>query len=143
MLNAQIYLYFDGQAEEAAEFYRQALDAEVSGLTRFRDGPEQLKEMYPVCDADKVTYLKVKIGEQTLLFCDGLCAGQPHFTGFSIALAVPDVAAAERLFALLGAGGKVKFALEQTYFSPAYGMLADRFGVEWIIQADQVESLEL
>jgi PhnB protein len=135
-MNAHIYLYFEGQAEAAAEFYRHTLGAEILDLRHYRDGPEQLKGMYPECDADKVMYLGLKIGDLLLRCSDGLCSGKPAFSGFALSLIATDQAEAERLINLLTEGGKVKIPLTRTFFSPAYGTVVDRFGVEWIVHVE-------
>jgi PhnB protein len=64
---------------------------------------------------------------------DGQGQGQPSFQGFSLSLPVPDVAQAERLFAALGNGGQVQMPIGETFFSPRFGMVADRFGVSWMV----------
>jgi PhnB protein len=64
---------------------------------------------------------------------DGRCSGQPSFQGFSLSLTAPDPAEAERLFSALGDGGQVQMPLAQTFFSPRFGMVADRFGVSWMV----------
>jgi PhnB protein len=74
-----------------------------------------------------------RIGETTVMASDGQCSGRPNFQGFSLSLTVPDEAEAERLFAALADGGQVQMPLTKTFFSPRFGMVADRFGVSWMI----------
>jgi PhnB protein len=74
-----------------------------------------------------------RIGDSTLMASDGLCSGQPSFKGFSLSLTPPGVAEAERLFGLLADGGQVQMPLAKTFYSPMFGMVADRFGVSWMI----------
>ena len=74
-----------------------------------------------------------RIGETTVMASDGRCRGQPSFQGFSLSLTVPDEAEADRLFAALGDGGQVQMPLTKTFFSPRFGMVADRFGVSWMV----------
>jgi PhnB protein len=78
-------------------------------------------------------HMQMRIGESTVLASDGHCAGKAKFDGFALSLTVPDVPTAERLFAKLGDGGHVQQPLTKTFFSPAFGMLADRFGVMWMV----------
>ena len=133
-MQVQPYLFFDGRCEEAVEFYRKALGAEVTMLMRFKDSPEPpAPGMVPPGAGDKVMHLSFRIGETTVLASDGRCVGQPSFQGFSLSLTVPDDAEAERLFAALGEGGQVQMPLTKTFFSPRFGMVADRFGVGWMI----------
>jgi PhnB protein len=127
----QPYLFFDGRCEEALDFYRRALGAEVTMLARFKDSPDPT--MCPPGAGEKVMHASFRIGETTVLASDGRCTGVPAFQGFSLSLTVPDEAEAERLFTLLGDGGQVQMPLTKTFFSPRFGMVADRFGVSWMI----------
>ena len=133
-MQVQPYLFFDGRCEEAIEFYRGALGAEVTMLMRFRDNPEPQDDSVPPPGAgDKVMHAELRIGEATVLASDGRCQGRPSFAGFSLSLTAPDEAEAERLFAALADGGRVQMPLGKTFFSPRFGMVADRFGVPWMV----------
>lgn len=135
-MQVQPYLYFDGRCEEAIEFYKKTLGAEVTMLMRFKESPEpQAPGMMPPGSEDKVMHSTFRIGDTTLMASDGRCMGQPNFQGFALSLTVPDVAAAERQFAALAEGGQVQMPLTKTFFSPSFGMVADLFGVVWIILA--------
>lgn len=127
----QPYLFFDGRCEEAVEFYRHALGAEVTMLMRFKDSPDP--HMVPPGAANKVMHASFRIGETTVLASDGRCEGRPSFQGFALSLTVPDETEADRLFAALADGGQVQMPLAKTFFSPRFGMVADRFGVSWMI----------
>ena len=130
----QPYLFFDGRCEEALEFYRKALGAEVTMLMRFKDSPEPPKpEMCPPGSGEKVMHASFRIGDTTLMASDGQCRGNPSFQGFSLSLTVRSEAEAERLFAAVGEKGQVQMPLAKTFFSPRFGMVADRFGVSWMI----------
>ncbi len=130
----QTYLNFDGRCEEAIEFYRRALGAEVTMLMRFKDSPEPPK---PGCTApgseNKIMHASMRIGGTTVMASDGHCTGKPSFQGFSLSLTAPTEAVAERLFAALAEGGQVQMPLAKTFFSPRFGMVVDRFGVSWMI----------
>ncbi len=131
---AQPYLFFDGRTEEAIEFYRSRLGAKVEVFMRFKDSPEPAQPgMVPPGAESKVMHASFRIGETTVMASDGRCTGQPNFQGFSLALTVPNETEAERLFAGLGDGGQVQMPLAKTFFSPRFGMVADRFGVSWMI----------
>ncbi len=130
-MEIQPYLFFDGRCDEAIAFYQSALGAEVTMLMRFKDGPEP--GMVSPESRDKVMHASLRIGDTTVLASDGRCLGQPNFQGFALSLTVPDVAEAERLFAALGDGGEVRMKLAETFFSPRFGMVADRFGVTWMV----------
>jgi PhnB protein len=130
-MQVQPYLFFDGRCEEALEFYKSALGAEVAMLMRFKDNPEP--GMSPAGAGDKVMHASFRIGDSTVMASDGRCLGQPSFQGFSLSLTAADDAEAERLFAALAEGGQVQMPLAKTFFSSRFGMVADRFGVPWMI----------
>ena len=131
------YLFFDGRCEEAIEFYKRVLGAEVLMLMRYRESPDPLPPgMVPPGAEDKVMHSCFKIGETEVMASDGRCGGQPSFQGMSLSLAVPDAAEADRVFAALGEGGQVQMPLDKTFFAPRFGMVADRFGVSWMVIAE-------
>ena len=134
-MNIQPYLFLDGRCEEAIEFYKQALGAKVEMLLRIKDSPEppQDPHMQKPGTENKVMHAALRIGEATVLASDGRCEGKPEFKGFALSLTVADEAAAERAFAALRDGGQVIMPLGKTFFSPAFGMLGDRFGVTWMV----------
>ena len=131
-MQVQPYLFFDGRCEEAVEFYRRTLGAEVEMMMRFKDNPEP-PENADRGNGDKVMHTSFQIGETTVLASDGRCLGQPSFQGFALSLTVRDEAEAERLFGALAEGGQVQMPLAKTFFSPRFGMVADRFGVSWMV----------
>lgn len=133
-MQAHPYLYFDGRCEEALEFYRKVLDAKIEMMMRFKDSPTPPQPgMVPPGAENKVMHASFRIGDSILMASDGRCGGKPKFEGISLSLTVTDAATAERLFAALGEGGQVQMPLTTTFFSPRFGMVADRFGVSWLI----------
>ena len=133
-MQVQPYLFFDGRCEEAIEFYRKALGAEVEMLMRFKDSPEPPQPgMVPPGSENKVMHSCLRIGDTRVMASDGHCQGKPSFQGFSLSLTVPSAAEADRVFAALGNGGQVQVPLTKTFFSPRFGMVADRFGVSWMV----------
>ena len=130
-MQVQPYLFFDGHAEEAIEFYRRALGAEVKMLMRFKESPDQ--SMIAPGSGDKVMHACLRIGDAEVMASDGRCMGQPSFAGFALSIAAADEAEAERLFAALGDGGQVQMPMAQTFFAKRFGMVADRFGVSWMV----------
>jgi PhnB protein len=130
-MQLQSYLFFDGRCEEAIEFYRKTLGAEVLTMMRFKDNPQPA--MNPPGSGEKVMHASMRIGDATVMASDGRCLGQPTFQGFALSLTVPNEAEAERLFGVLGEDGQIQMPLTKTFFSPRFGMLADRFGVSWMI----------
>ncbi len=131
-MQVQPYLFFEGRCEEAVEFYRSALGAEVTFLMRYKENPDP--GMCPPGSGDKVLHMSFRVGETMLLASDGHCMGQPGFQGFSLSLTTQNEAEAERLFASLADGGQVRMPMAKTFFSPRFGMVTDRFGVLWIIR---------
>jgi PhnB protein len=135
-MQVQTYLFFEGRCEEALNFYREALGAEIGPVMRFRDNPDDPEQtMFPPGAADMVMHASMKIGETTVFASDGRCGGSPSFRGMSLTLVLPQVEAAERLYRALAASGHVGMPLRQTFFSPAFGMVTDQFGVGWLIYA--------
>ena len=133
-MQVQPYLFFDGHCEEAVEFYRSALGAEVTMLMRFKDSPEPHEPgMVPPGAEDKVMHMSFRIGDTTLMASDGRRLGQPNFNGFSLSLTAADVAEAERLFAAVADGGEVQMPMTKTFYASRFGMVADRFGVSWMV----------
>lgn len=130
-MQIQPYLYFDGRCEEALEFYKKSLGAEVIMLMRFRDSPTP--DMIPPGGENKVMHASCRIGDATVFASDGQCQGKTNFQGFGLSITVKDEAEADRVFKALVDGGQVMMPLGKTFFSPRFGMLADRFGVAWLV----------
>jgi PhnB protein len=129
----QPYLFFNGKCEQAVEFYRKALGAEVEMMLRFKDSPEPPPPgMVPPGWDDKIMHTSIRIGGTTIMASDG-CEQGTGFNGFSLSLSVAADAEADRYFAALAEGGKVTMPLGKTFWSPRFGMLEDRFGVGWMI----------
>jgi PhnB protein len=84
---------------------------------------------------EKIMHAAFHIGDTQVLASDGMCAGAPKFEGFSLTLNARDDAEAKRFFGALSDGGQVKMPLSSTFFATSFGMLADRFGVGWIVLA--------
>jgi PhnB protein len=129
----QPYIFFGGRCEEALKFYGTALGAQVDFLMRYKESPEPLPPgRLPAGYEDKVMHATFRIAGNTLMASDG-CEEGASFAGFSLSLAVPTEAEANRAFAALADGGQVKMALTKTFWSPRFGMLTDRFGVGWMV----------
>ncbi len=129
----QPYLFFDGKCEEAIEFYKQALGAEVRMLMRFKDCPEAPPPGRGPVDSNKVMHAQICVGQSIILASDGRASGNPRFEGFAVALSVPTEAEADKAFNALAGGGKVEMPMAKTFFSARFGMVEDRFGVFWMV----------
>src|SRR5215470_14099221 len=111
-MQVQPYLFFDGRCEEAIEFYRSKLGAEVTMLTRFKDAPEPRQPgMIPPGAENRVMHANLRIGDTTVLASDGRCQGKPSFRGFALSLIASSDADAVRLFGALSDGGEVQMPL--------------------------------
>ncbi|MGH8461954.1 MAG: VOC family protein [Stenotrophobium sp.] len=133
-MQIQPYLFFNGRCEEAIEFYKKALGAEVVMLMRNKESPEAPPPgMLPPGSENKVMHASVRIGDAEFMASDGHCSGQPDFKGFSLSLTFPDATRAKQAFTALADKGKVDMPLGKTFWSPCFGMLTDRFGLQWMI----------
>ncbi|MGH6725290.1 MAG: VOC family protein [Pseudolabrys sp.] len=130
-MQIQPYLFFEGRAEEAIEFYKKTLGAKVEMIMRFSEAPDQ--SMISPGSGNKVMHAAIHIGETTVLASDGRNTGKPEFQGFSLTIYAKDEAEADRLFAMLGEGGQVRMPMDKTFFAKRFGMVADKFGVGWMI----------
>jgi PhnB protein len=134
-MEVQSYLFFyDGRCEEAIEFYKKALDAKVDMLMRFKDAPEKPSEgcVAPGSD-DKVMHASFRVGDTMIMASDGNGLEKGKFDGFSLSLAVKEKAQADRYFDALAEGGNVVMPLGETFWSPRFGMVKDRFGIGWMV----------
>jgi len=129
----QPYLFFSGRCEEAIDFYRKTLGAEVEMLMRYSDSPEPPPPgMLQAGFEDKVMHATLRIDEAVIMASDG-CDDKSRFDGFRLSLALPTAAEANRAFAGLSDGGEVQMPLTKTFWSPCFGMVTDRFGVGWMV----------
>ena len=128
------YLFFNGRCEEAIEFYKKTLGAEVIFMMRYKDSPEpQPAGMLPPGSENKIMHMNFRLGSSTIMASDGQCQGTANFQGFSLTISVKDATEAESVFAALAEGGQIQMPLSATFFSPRFGMVADRFGVSWMV----------
>jgi PhnB protein len=133
-MQIQPYLFFNGRCEEAIEFYRKALGAEVEMIMRFKDNPDPMPPgMLAPGFENKVMHAALRIDGGVMMASDGMGAGETTFKGFSLALYATDEAGVDRKFNALAEGGSVTMPLGKTFWSPRFGMVTDRFGVGWMI----------
>jgi PhnB protein len=127
------YLFFGGRCEEAIEFYKKVLGAEVEMLMLFSDSPEPLPEgvLQPGFEK-KVMHASIRVAGNRIMLSDGM-NDDSGFKGFSLSLAFPATNDVESAFNALANGGSVQMPLAKTFWSPLYGMLTDRFGVSWMV----------
>lgn len=131
------YIHFDGNCEEAIDFYKKAVGARTKALMHFSDGPQPKPgEQIPggqMPPGDKVMHSEIQFGDTVVFMSD---CGKP-MQGVSLTYSVKDPSEAEKIFKALGEGGKIGQPLTKTFFSPAFGQLTDRFGVNWIVIVPQ------
>ena len=132
----QPYLFFNGSCEQAVEFYRKALGAEVEMMMRFKESPEPPKPgMVPPGFENKIMHACVNINGAPVMLSDGRVENKPKFEGFSLSLDTNEPAEGDRMFNALAQGGQVQMPLGETFFAKRFGMVADKFGVGWMIIA--------
>jgi PhnB protein len=128
------YMNFNGRAEEAIEFYKSKLGAQVQMSMRHSDSPDPPPPgMITPGTENKIMHASIKIGDSVLHLSDGRCTGATKFEGITLSLAVGSVPEAERVYAALADGGQAQMLLMETFFAQRWGMVADRFGVSWMV----------
>ena len=133
-MQVQSYLFFNGRCEEAIEFYKKALGAKVEMMMRFKEAPDDHK-CSPGTE-NKIMHSCLRIGDTAVMASDGMAQGNPEFKGFSLTLNAKNAAEADRLFGALSDGGQVRQPLIETFFSPRFGVVADKFGVGWMVMVE-------
>ena len=131
-MQVEPYLFFDGRCEEALDFYKKAVGAQVTALIRFKESPDPTM-VHGGQDGNKVLHAVFRIGDTTIMASDGRNQGKPNFQGFALSISVKTEAETKKLFNALAEGGRVEAPLGKTFFSPSFGMVVDRFGVFWMV----------
>ena len=134
-MNIQPYLSFEGRAQEAIDFYKSTLGAKVDVVMHFKDAPPEMKAQMSPASMDKIMHAAFHIGDTQVMASDGQCSGKASFSGVTLTLNATTPAEAEKLFGALGNGGKVTMPMSETFFAHRFGMLADKFGVNWMVLA--------
>jgi PhnB protein len=133
-MKVEPYLMFEGRTEEALQFYQQKLGAKVEAIIRYKENPEP--KYNPPNSDEKVMHSLFRIGDAQIMASDGNCTGKPGFQGFALTLNAANAAEANQRFNALADGGKVQMPLGETFFARSFGMVADRFGVNWMVMAE-------
>ena len=132
------YLNFPGTTEEAFNFYKSVFGGEFTVLQRFKDTPQA--DQVPANEQDKIMHVSLPIGSGNVLMAsDNLeSMGRPQTAGnnFSISVNADSEAEADKLFNGLAAGGKVTMPLQKTFWGAYFGMLTDKFGIQWMVNYD-------
>jgi PhnB protein len=128
------YLMMNGNAKEAIEFYRSVLGAEVLFSQTFGEMPADPDHPLPAEAKDLISHAMLKVGDSDLMFSDNF-PGSPFQSGnqVTICITVGDAEASRRIFGALQEGGQVSMPFMETFFSPGYGIVTDKFGVTFQI----------
>jgi len=132
------YLNFNGNAEEAFNFYKSVFEGEFTNLTRFKDMPQV--GPVPPADQNKIMHVALPIGKgNTLMATDAIESMGHKLTegdNFSLSLSVDSKGEADKLFNGLSAGGKIEMPLGEAPWGAYFGMAKDKFGVRWMVNYD-------
>ena len=131
-MKVQAYISYRGRCEEALEFYKKAVGAEVTGLMRWKENPDAAMKPPPGFE-EKVMNASFRIGDTALMADDSPGDTPAEFKGVTLVIETSDDADAKRVFTALAEGGKVTMALMKTFWTSSFGMLTDKFGVPWMV----------
>ena len=129
----QPYINFDGRCEEALELYKKAIGARVEMMMRCKEAPMAPGQKLSPGSEDKILHVAFWVGDSLLMGSDGYNKGATEFKGISLSITARDPAEAKRFLEGLSAGGKVTMPLQETFYSPCFGMLEDKFGLGWLV----------
>ena len=138
-MKVQAYITFGGRCEEALEFYKKSIDAEVTSLMRWKESQDKDMKGPPGYE-EKIMNAAFRIGETELMADDGMGDKTTEFKGMTLAIEVADDAEAKRVFTALGEGGNVSMPLAKTFWTSSFGMLTDKFGVPWMVNVAELKS---
>jgi len=138
MIGVKPYIAFKGNCREAIDFYKEAIGAEELFSQTFGESP--MSDMGP---ADNIMHATIKIGDTHIMMCDDP-RPDAATTGGNISLAVglDDTAKARTVFDMLADGGNVTMPLDKTFWAEAFGMLTDKFGINWMVNCDQPQETD-
>ncbi|MDV2682813.1 VOC family protein [Alkalihalophilus lindianensis] len=142
ILGVYPYVVTNGNGEEAVEFYKEALEAEVLGVQTFGEMPESPEFKLPEEAKARILHASLKIGQTQLMLSDTF-PGQPYQLGSQVTIAITfsDASKSNEVFAKLEEGGEVTMPLQETFWSPSYGQVTDKFGVSWQISTLMEEDM--
>ena len=133
-MQLELFINFDGNCREAAEFYAKVFKSEVNNLMTYGQAPDDPDNPIAEADKERICYSGVRIGGLTVMFSD-VPSGSPFVVGNNISptVSINDKEEVARVFNELKVDGEVYMELQQTFFSELFGMLKDKFGVIWQI----------
>jgi PhnB protein len=129
------YLNFNGQCEEAFRFYEQCFGGKIEFMMTHEGSP--MADQVPKEWGKKIMHARLSVGNQVLLGSDahGDCYAAPK--GFAVSIDVTEPAEADRIFNALAENGTVQMPIQETFWAKRFGMLADRFGIPWMINCSK------
>ncbi|MDY0944358.1 VOC family protein [Priestia megaterium] len=135
------YLVMNGNGQEAVKFYENALDAKVIGVQTFGEMPENPEFPTPIEAKNRVMNAHLKVGDTDLMLSDTF-PGQPYQIGsqVTVAITIDSVEKSKEVFEKLKEGGQVGMPLQETFWSPSYGQVTDKFGVTWKISTQVADN---
>ena len=127
------YVTFAGNCEEAINFYKETLGAEVLLINRMGEGPMEVPEHVK----GKIMHARLKIGENVLYMSDTFDPSAiVQGNNISLSLQPESLDQTENLFNKLSAGGTVKMPLQDTFWGARFGMFIDKFGIHWMLNCE-------
>ena len=140
MPTLNIYLTFDGNCEEAFEFYRSVFGGEFQAISRFSEMPPDPNFTVPDHSKDKIMHVSLPISPvSTLMGSDHFSGHGPGFNegnNFSISVHTDDIERADEIFAKLSLEGSITMPMADTFWGSYFGSLTDKFGIQWMISSD-------
>src|SRR5438874_538758 len=136
-LNLRIGLTFGGQCEAAFKFYERYFNGKITFMLRWGESP--MAKDAPAEWGEKIIHARLLIGDTALLGADALPGSYESPRGFSLMLSIDDADETERLFNALAENGTVRMPLQETFWSPRFGVVTDQFGIQWDIQYEKSE----
>lgn len=140
MATANTYLNFNGNCEEAFNFYKSVFGGEFSYIGRFSEMPDSEEYKVPEADKNKIMHVGLPIGTTTLMGSDTGGEWAPSFVqgnNFSISITADSKQEADKLFHALVEGGKITMPLDKTFWGDYFGMLTDKFGINWMVSFNE------
>jgi PhnB protein len=138
------YLTFNGTCEEAFNFYKSVFGGKFTYLGRFSEMPPMEGMPVPESEKKKIMHVSLPISSETILMgSDSSDAfGKATVTGnnFSVSISAPNTAKADKLFNGLAEGGQVTMPMNKTFWGSYFGMLTDKFGIQWMISFDATQN---
>lgn len=140
MTTTNIYLNFNGNCEEAFNFYKSVFGSEFNYFSRFAEIPQSEGYQVPESDKNKVMHVSLPIGSTVLMGSDCGSERQSDFklgNNFSISVTAVSKEEADNIFRALSEGGQITMAMDQTFWGDYFGTIIDKFGINWMVSFNE------